>query len=63
MSEEVKKTPEEWLATGKYAPIIDPDGWRNTGRSWHDPITREEFEQRHAECTLNMNRRLKKSAD
>lgn len=51
---EVKKTPDEWQATEEFmnATIMDPDGWRNTERSWDEPITRKEFIKRRAESTV-----------
>lgn len=52
----VEKKPEAWLA--ELYPgmkILDPDGWRNPiGKPWSMPISREEFEQRLAYCTVEM---------
>lgn len=58
MSNDVLKTPDEWQATEEFSDmvIMDPDGWRNTDRQWTDPITREEFLERRAICTVRMRK-------
>lgn len=52
----VEKKPEVWLSECYPGmKILDADGWRNPiGKPWTMPITREEFEQRLAYCTVEM---------
>ena len=52
-AEEVLKKPEEWLAeVYPGAAILDPDGWRNDGKSFDEPITCGDFERRFQACTI-----------
>ena len=49
------KTSEEWKK--ELYPntiILDPDGWdrKNFYQSWDEPITKEEFERRLRESTI-----------
>ena len=55
----VEKKPEVWLSECYPGmKILDADGWRNPiGKPWTMPITREEFEQRLAYCTVEMTQR------
>ncbi len=51
----VLRTPKEWqVLTG--ITIMDPDGWRgiNSSRSFDDPISEEEWNQRMAVSTIMM---------
>jgi hypothetical protein len=51
MSDELEFTAEQWCAiTG--TRVLDPDGWRHSGRSWEDEITFSEFQSRVAESTV-----------
>lgn len=54
------RTPEQWLATPEFAhvEVIDPDGWREPGADWHRPISRGEFDERLARCTIMDNPHL-----
>lgn len=52
VSGEVLHTPDEWCQILD-AEILDPDGWRHDNKDWNDPITKEEFRERHAMCTVN----------
>lgn len=46
------RTPVEWSAQHALK-VVDPDGWRkDDGRTWHDPISEDEFRQRAAESTI-----------
>jgi DNA-binding CsgD family transcriptional regulator len=45
-------TPEEWCRILD-AEILDPDGWRHDNKDWNEPITKEEFRERHAMSTIN----------
>lgn len=48
------KTAQEWCDE-LGARIVDHDGWRgDPSRSWHDRITRAEFDRRLARCTVDM---------
>lgn len=38
-------TPEEW-SVRKIVRVLDPDGWRHDGKSWDEPITEAEFDER-----------------
>ena len=51
--DEPLKTPQEWCDE-LGARILDHDGWRgDPGRSWHDRITRAEFDRRLTWCTID----------
>lgn len=39
---DVRRTPDEWSAA-KGIEVRDPDGWRNEGRDWNEPVTEAEF--------------------
>jgi hypothetical protein len=53
------RTPSEWLVLNYPGlAVYDPDGWRGpNGRSWDDPISEAEFEERFVRCTIGPNRR------
>jgi hypothetical protein len=47
------KTPEQWQAAMPEVEILDPDGWRGAnGRPWTDRISRREYLERRAQCTV-----------
>jgi hypothetical protein len=49
------KTPDEWMTLLYPRNVIkDDDGWRRDGKSFDEPITREEFELRLAESTATL---------
>ena len=54
MSDEVLRTPEEWIAIkhpGKF--VMDPDGWRGpNGRPFTDRISEAEFTRRFLRSTV-----------
>ena len=49
------KTPEEWQDELDVI-ILDPDGWREDDTPWTKPITREEFETRLVNSTIDISR-------
>ncbi len=50
--EEVLKLPREW-AREDGIRVLDADGWMGKdGRSWFEPISREEFDRRVAISTV-----------
>lgn len=45
------QTPDEW--SRRLGVIVrDPDGWRNDGKSWDDPISEDEFRRRASLSTV-----------
>ena len=52
MGAEEMKTPDEWCEE-LGASVMDPDGWRDGTRSWEEPITRKEFDERLIRCTID----------
>lgn len=46
-------TPDEWCRRLNVT-VHDPDGWRRGGKSWTDPITRAEFQERIAWSSVSM---------
>ena len=50
------KTPIEWSKIDGIV-IMDPDGWRNDGKSFYEPITRAEFDERTWVSTIMHTRR------
>lgn len=46
------KTPDEWCRELN-AKVLDPDGWRNAGRKWEDPVSREQFDALLAGSTID----------
>lgn len=46
-----KRTPDEWCRI-LGVTILDPDGWRQDGKSWDEPITRPEFMRRMQVSTI-----------
>jgi len=50
----MKRKPCEWEKIDGIK-IIDPDGWRGiNGKSFEEPITRAEWEERKNESTINL---------
>lgn len=48
------RTPDEWQAAIPDVRIVDPDGWRGPkGRPWTDRISRREYLERRAQCTVS----------
>lgn len=46
------KTPSQWMVDLKVdATILNYDGWRD-GTSWEEPITKDDFQERFAMCTI-----------
>lgn len=45
------KTPEEW-ENEMGVVVLDPDGWRRDGKSWHEPLTRDDFWHRMVQSTV-----------
>jgi len=45
------RLPIEWCVELGYE-VMDPDGWRDGTRSWDEPITEAEFEERVRRCTM-----------
>ncbi len=39
------RRPVDWQHEFDYV-VLDPDGWRRDGKSWDEPITRDEYSQR-----------------
>lgn len=53
---EETRLPEDWEE--QYgARIVDPDGWRNAGKPWNEPVTWAEFEELASCCTIELLRR------
>lgn len=50
------RTPDEWQRRIPDVVILDADGWRDApgtpGRSWDEPITRDEYLERRNRCTI-----------
>ena len=59
MSDETKRTPQEWINDTKYEgiEILDPNGWdrQNFKTSWNEPINQQTFEHRLAMCKLTIS--------
>lgn len=47
----IRHLPYKWCQLKKIT-IVDPDGWREDGKSWNAPITEEEFEKRKERSTI-----------
>jgi hypothetical protein len=54
MSEEIRKTPEQW-AQEEGTVIMDADGFQE---NWGTPITRDEYDKGIIYCTIRMNPRM-----
>lgn len=52
MNNEKKQNAHDW-ARELGAEIIDPDGWRNEGRSMDEAITKAEFDRMINQSTIN----------
>lgn len=48
---QTRKLPEEWAAEDGIM-IHDPDGWRNAGKDFREPVTRAEFDELLPPCTI-----------
>jgi hypothetical protein len=49
---EETRHPEDWEPIVGYW-IVDPDGWRNAGKSWDAHVTLAEFEKLSIGCTIS----------
>ncbi len=57
MSQDVKKTPTEWMRTEPFKgyEILDADGWRGKDApAWDEPITEREFLIRYGMSTTRV---------
>jgi hypothetical protein len=45
------RTPDEWSRI-QGVLVLDPDGWREDGKPWTEPITEDEFAKRLAISTV-----------
>lgn len=48
------RRPAEWADALRFT-IHDPDGWRNDGKSFDEPVTAEEFDRRAQICTISFH--------
>ena len=55
---EETKTSREWCAEYD-VEVVDPDGWNEHGKTWFEPLTREEFEMCLATSTTRPRRNSK----
>lgn len=55
LADELKLTPDEWLARSEFwgVVVVDPDGWDRTNfeKSWLEPLTHSEFKRRLEKST------------
>lgn len=49
-------TPKEWQELEGII-VIDPDGWRKDGKSFDEPISKDEFNQRMVLSTRTLLRK------
>lgn len=55
MAEE-KKLPREWCKE-LCITVVDPDGWNEAGRTWFEPVTKDEFDKMVSTSTVEIRRR------